>query len=61
MKLFLFKFAWAFFWLFFGLVIAQSNQINEPGLIALTMLVTLLVADGVKLVVKKIMAHALST
>ncbi len=61
MHSFIFKFIWAFVWLFFGLMIAQSNHITEPMWIAITMLGTLLIADGVKLVVKKIMAHALST
>jgi len=61
MKLFLFKFSWAFFWLFFGLMIAQSSQIFEPVWIALIMLLTLLVADALKLTVRKIMAHIIST
>jgi len=61
MKLFLFKFSWAFFWLFFGLMIAQSSQIFEPVWIALIMLLTLLVADALKLTVRKIKAHLIST
>ncbi len=61
MKLFLFKFTWAIFWLFFGLVIAQSNGVNDPMWMSIVMLATLLIADGLKLAVKKIMAHAIST
>jgi hypothetical protein len=61
MKLFLFKFSWAFFWLFFGLIIAQSNQVVKPIQIAAIMLLTLLIADGLKLLIRKIMTHIIST
>ncbi|WP_291925342.1 hypothetical protein [Candidatus Thioglobus sp.] len=42
-------------------MIAQSSQIFEPVWIALIMLLTLLVADALKLTVRKIKAHLIST
>jgi len=60
MKQLVMKFIWAFFWLFFGLMVAYSNNVVEPIQIALISLISLLTADGVKFVIKKIAAHALT-
>ncbi len=61
MKAFLFRFTWAFFWLLIGLVIAQSNQLVQPEWIAAIMLFSLLFADGLRLLIKKILTHAINT
>ncbi len=60
MKQFLTKFIWAFFWLFLGLVIASGNNITDPIQTSLIMILTLLIADGFRLVVRKIASHALT-
>ncbi len=60
MKQLVMKFIWAFFWLFFGLVVAYSNNVIEPIQIAAISLISLLTADGIKFIVKKIASHALT-
>lgn len=61
MKAFLFKFTWAFFWLLIGLVIAQSNQVAQPVWVATIMLLSLLFADSLRILIKKILTHAINT
>ncbi len=60
MRQFFIKFLWAFFWLFLGLVIASSNNITDPIQIAAIMILSLLIADSFKLIVRKIAVHALT-
>lgn len=59
MKQFLIKFLWAFFWLFFGLMIAHTNNITDTTQVVTIMMASLLIADGFKLVIRKIASHAL--
>ncbi len=60
MNRFLIKFIWAFFWLFLGLVIAHNNNITDPIKITMIAMASLLIADGLKQVIKKIASHALT-
>lgn len=60
MKALLMKFVWAFFWLFLGLIVAQNHQVHEPWQISIISLLTLLSADALKFLVRKIVTHALT-
>lgn len=60
MKQLVIRFIWAFFWLFFGVMIAYSNQVTDPIEMSAISLITLLTADGIRLLIKKIAAHALT-
>ena len=60
MKQFFMKSIWAFFWLIFGLMLAQNYQINNPVYMSLISLASLLTADALKTLIRKILTHALT-
>ena len=60
MKYFFIRGAWAFFWLFFGLIVARNNEIQDPILISSISLLCLFVADALKFFVRKIINYVLT-
>jgi hypothetical protein len=57
---FILKIVWAFSWMFFGLIIAYSNGISEPTMMALFSIGSLIFGDTLKYITKLITTRAIT-
>ncbi len=57
---FILKMVWAFSWMFFGLIIAFSNGISEPYMMAIFSIGSLIFGDMLKFIIKFISVRILT-